>query len=112
MAAHYSNLTRRYPCRELRDAGRGRPVLGEALRGRPGGAMRVAQRQIRCVVASRSDCLGRDAAGQGPRKVETRHGGDAEDEKDQHRSAEESIRGCAVRRPRRTTLALAATWRP
>src|SRR2546426_7239905 len=29
-------------CRELRDAGRSRPLLGEALRRRPGSPMRVA----------------------------------------------------------------------
>src|SRR5947208_5071557 len=45
-------------CRELRDAGGSRPLLREALRRRPGSPRRVAQRQIRCVVASRSHCLG------------------------------------------------------
>src|SRR2546425_2573429 len=54
--------------------------------------MRMAQRPIRCVVADRPHCLGRDAARQGPRKSETGHGGDAL-EKNQRRSIEESIRG-------------------
>src|SRR6058998_2255559 len=44
------------------------------------------------VVASRSDRFARDAAGQGPRKIETRHGGAAEDEENQHRRTQERLR--------------------
>src|SRR2546427_7701726 len=44
---------RDFPLRQLRDAGRDRPVVGTALRRRRTAALRLAQGQIRCVVADR-----------------------------------------------------------
>src|SRR5687767_8289085 len=46
---------------ELRDPGRDRRVLGEALRRRREGALRVAHGQVRRLVADQSSHPGRDA---------------------------------------------------
>ena len=49
--------------RQLRFPGRNRLLLGKVVRGRrrEGAAMRVAERQIRCLVADRSNGIGRAA---------------------------------------------------
>src|SRR4029450_1287390 len=43
----------RFVLHQLRDAGRGRRLLGEALRGLGGGSVRLAQGQVRAVLAGR-----------------------------------------------------------
>ncbi|CAA9227409.1 MAG: 3-demethylubiquinone-9 3-methyltransferase, partial [uncultured Corynebacteriales bacterium] len=68
-------------------AGRGRPLLGEARRGRRGGALRLGEGPVRAVLAGRPD----RAAGAGRRPGPGARGpggrGDAPDGEDRHRRA-------------------------
>lgn len=54
--------------------------------------MRLAQGQVRRILADRPHHPERDAAGQGPREGEEGHGGDAQDAEDRHRDAEARLR--------------------
>src|SRR5437588_12239559 len=69
----------------LRDPGRGRLVLEHALRGRAGRPVRLAEGQVRPVVADRPDSADGAARGSGSREVATRHGRHDGDEEDRRR---------------------------
>src|SRR5207249_1541757 len=71
--------------RELRDAEGGRRVLEQAGGRRPGIAVRLAEGQVRPVLAGRPFRLDPDAGGHGSPEVEAGHAGDAPDEEDRHR---------------------------
>ena len=58
-------------------AGRGRQVVGEARRGWRTTKMRLAQGQVRRLLADHSRCFGRDVAGRRYREIQKGHGGDA-----------------------------------
>src|SRR5712691_11515951 len=77
---HRSHL----PGGELRLAERSGRSVEEALRGRRAGAVRLAQGQVRFVLADRSARHDQAAAGQGSREVATRHAGDDADDQDRH----------------------------
>src|SRR5215472_18709135 len=57
----------------------------------------MAQGSLRRVVAGRPRCHDRDAPGPGCREVQARHVGDAPDEEDRRRRAEEGLRGTIAR---------------
>src|SRR5262252_11167093 len=61
--------------------------------------MRLAEGPVRSLVAGRARRHARDAAVEGPREVQARHGGDVDDEEARHRRVDESLRR-AVRRGR------------
>ena len=68
--------------RHLRDPGRGRQLLGEALRGRRAGAVRLAQGQVRRLVADRPASAQRTARRPRPREGQScdeRHAPHGED---------------------------------
>src|SRR5256714_6798067 len=75
------------PVRELRDARRSRRAVEQALRGRPEGAVWLAQGQVRALLADHSYGVRQVAGGQGCRKVAARDAGDAEDGQDRDRAA-------------------------
>ena len=70
---------------EMRHSGGGRRLLGEALRRRRAWPMRLAEGQVRGVVANRPGDAGRDAAGSGPRESRPCYAGDAVNGKARHR---------------------------
>jgi len=61
---------------EVRDAGRNRYLVGNAVRGRREGSLRMAQRQIWSVLANRPRGLVRNVARPGFRKGRSRHASD------------------------------------
>jgi hypothetical protein len=63
----------------MQDAGRSRPLLGEAFGGGRREPMRLAQGQIWRVMAGGSYCPGEDVGRQGRGEVEKGHAGNAED---------------------------------
>ena len=73
------------------------------------GGVRLAQGSLRPLVAGRARRADRDAAVEGSREVEARHGGDAEDEEARHRRVAAGVRraitGRGVARPRLTCTA-------
>ena len=83
LQVHRGDLVRR----RLRDAGGGRLLLEQALGGRRSRAMRVAEGQVRPLVADRpfgaAETAERPRSGEG----EPRHAGDAADDEDRHRRA-------------------------
>ena len=74
------------------NAGRGRSLLGKAFRGRGKTEMRLAERQIRRVVAGRADRPGSIAARQGCREIEASYERHAANGQARHRKSEESKR--------------------
>ena len=77
---------------ELRDAAGSRRVLGQALGGRRGRPLRLAERQIRPVLAGQSGCPGKTVERSGSGEIETGHGSDAQDEEDRHRDIAAGLR--------------------
>ena len=67
----------------------------EAIGGRRDATLRLAEGQIRRVLADHSADPRRNAAEQGCREVQARHAGDAEDGQDRHRGFEEGTSGRA-----------------
>ena len=65
--------------------------LGEAVGGRRRGAVRLAARPLRRVVAGEPHHPRRDAARPRPAARQPRHAGDAEDEEDRHRGPEAGV---------------------
>src|SRR6266849_2977541 len=78
--------------RELRDAARGRRAVGEAFARRREAAMRLANGQIRFVVASRPDHPGEAPARQGSEEGRKSHEGHASDGQTRHRATEAGVR--------------------
>src|SRR6266851_3367598 len=78
--------------RELRDAGRDRRLVGETFRGRREIAMRLAQGQIRFVMANRSLGPRRHAARQESSEIKKHHASDAANEQTRHRKIATGIR--------------------
>ncbi len=74
--------------------------LGEALRRRRRGTLRLAEGPLRRVVASQPDDPRRDASGSRSAARQPRDAGDAEDEEDRYPGAEEGVRGGNVGRTR------------
>ena len=62
-------------------------LLGNAFRRRRRGALRVAQGQVRPVVAGHPDCASEAPRRSGHAEGTARHGGDARNEEDRHRDA-------------------------
>ncbi len=66
--------------------------LEQAFRRRSRRPVRLAQGQVRAVLAGQSDDSGRDAGRSRSREGQARDGSHAQDEEDRHRGAEESLR--------------------
>src|ERR1043166_2841753 len=69
----------------MRNSAGSRPTLGEAVGGRRKTKVRLAQRQIWPVLASRPVRVNRAAPRQGSVKIEKRHGSDDADGEARHR---------------------------
>ncbi len=91
---HRGHLVRR----ELQDAGGSGQLLEEALRRRQGGAVRLAQGQVRPLLADRAHRFGRVAERQGRREIATRHASHAQNGQTRHQETEGGLRG-KMRRP-------------
>src|SRR5207245_3536445 len=80
--------------RELQDARRGRRAMGEALRRWRTRTVRLAERQIRAVLADRSHRVGQDVERQRPKEIETSHARAAPNAQTRHQTLTASV--CAT----------------
>src|SRR5712691_3158803 len=88
---------RDFPLRALRHAGRDRPVVARALRRRGEAALRVAQGQVRGIVANRPLRLGGDDERSKIRKLGESHVSLAEDVENRYQDPHEGLRATEVR---------------
>src|SRR5205823_181902 len=91
---------------ELQDPGGGRLLLAQALRGRKDRPLRLAQGQVRSLLAGRAHDPGGTAGGQEREEGESRDGSHAADGQDGYRQAEAGLRDLAAR-PENAALELA-----
>src|SRR5262249_9649340 len=78
--------------RQLRDAARGRRTLGEAVSRRRAGPLRLAEGQVRSVVADRADGARGEAERQGSGEGAAGRRGDDADGQAGHRAVEAGVR--------------------